>query len=105
MNMKGSLPLLILHTLTTGPKHGYRIAKEIRQKSEGVLDFAEGTLYPALHDLEKRGIIQAFEEEVRGRTRRCYRLTEAGQAALAHERRAWDEYAHAMSLILKGGRA
>jgi PadR family transcriptional regulator PadR len=100
MNIKGSLPLLILHTLSVRPKHGYRIAQEIKQKSEGVLDIAEGTLYPTLHALEARGLIEAFEETVRGRVRRCYRLTEAGTAALAEQRAEWDRYAAVVNLIL-----
>jgi PadR family transcriptional regulator PadR len=100
MNIKGNLPLLILQTLSTGSKHGYRIAKEIKQKSEGMLDFAEGTLYPALHDLEKQGLIEVFEEEKEGRIRRCYRLTSAGHEALAKERAEWTHYSRVVNLIL-----
>ncbi len=100
MNIKGSLPLLILHILTRGPKHGYQIAKEIKESSKEVLDFAEGTLYPTLHDLEKRELIEAFEEEVRGRKRRCYRLTEAGRKQLTEERKHWKEYVQVVNLIL-----
>jgi PadR family transcriptional regulator PadR len=100
MNMKGSLPLLILHTLSTGARHGYRIAREIKDQSGGVLDFAEGTLYPTLHDLERRGLIQAFEEEVDGRTRRCYRLTERGAKALEQERAEWQQFVRAVNFTL-----
>jgi PadR family transcriptional regulator PadR len=102
MNIKGSLPLLILHVLSTGPKHGYRIAQEIKRSSEGVLEVAEGTLYPVLHDLEKRGLIQAFEETVSGRLRRCYRLTEAGQRELATETAEWERYSQAVNFLLGG---
>jgi PadR family transcriptional regulator PadR len=102
MNLKGSLPLVILHTLSHGPKHGYRIAKIIKNSSEGVLNIAEGTLYPTLHDLEKRGLIEAFEDTVKGRTRRCYRLTVAGEKELAKQRQEWNEYAHAMDRVLGG---
>ena len=102
MNIKGSLPLLILRVLSTGPKHGYRIAEEIKRSSEGVLDVAEGTLYPTLHDLEKRGMIEAFEETVNGRLRRCYRLTEAGQHELAAQAAEWERYAQAVNLVLGG---
>ncbi len=102
MNMKGSLPLLVLQVLSGGSKHGYRIARDIREGSEGVLDFAEGTLYPTLHDLEERGLIVASEQEVNGRTRRCYRLTEAGHGALAAERGEWDRYQRAVALVLGG---
>ena len=76
MNMKGSLPLVILHTLSHGPKHGYRIAK--------------------------RGLIEAFEETVKGRTRRCYRLTMAGEKELAKQRKEWNAYTQAMDLLLGG---
>jgi PadR family transcriptional regulator, regulatory protein PadR len=102
MNIKGSLPLLILHVLSTGSKHGYRIAEEIKQSSEGVLDVAEGTLYPTLHDLEKRGMIAAFEETVNGRMRRCYRLTEIGQRELAAQMMEWERYSQAVNLVLGG---
>ncbi len=78
MNLKGSLPLLILFVLSRGPSHGYQIAKAIRQQSQGVLDFKEGTLYPALHGLADQGMIESFEQEENGRMRRYYRLTEQG---------------------------
>jgi PadR family transcriptional regulator, regulatory protein PadR len=100
MNMKGGLPLLILHTLGQGASHGYQIAKSIKAQSEGVLGFAEGTLYPALHTLEQQGMIQAYETEENGRTRRYYRLTEAGHAALSQERVEWKQYVAAMNMIL-----
>jgi PadR family transcriptional regulator PadR len=102
MNIKGSLPLLVLHTLSTGAKHGYRIAKEIKRGSEGVLAVAEGTLYPTLHELEKRQLIEAFEEEVNGRRRRCYRLTVAGQRELESLRSEWALYTQAVDLVLGG---
>ncbi|HID30394.1 MAG TPA: PadR family transcriptional regulator, partial [Desulfobacterales bacterium] len=85
MNIKGSLPLLLLHTLSLGPLHGYGIAKEIKRKSQGTVQFAEGTIYPTLHDLEKQGLVAAYEETVKGRIRRYYRLTSDGKSALAEE--------------------
>jgi PadR family transcriptional regulator PadR len=102
MNIKGNLILLILHVLSTGPKHGYYISKAIRQGSEGVLDVAEGTLYPMLHDLEKRGLIEAFEDTVDGRLRRYYRLTEAGQRELVRQTAEWKQYSQAVDLLLGG---
>lgn len=59
MNFRGSLNTLILQNLKKGPNHGYRIAQEIKQTSKGVLDFKEGTLYPALHGLENQGLIES----------------------------------------------
>jgi len=100
MNIKGSLPLLLLHTLSLGPSHGYGIAKEIKRKSQGVLDFAEGTIYPMLHDLENQGLIAAFEEEVKGRTRRYYRLTNTGQKALEKEQTDWQQFSLGVNRVL-----
>ncbi len=102
MNFKGSLPLLILHTLAAGPNHGYQIAKQIKQQSQGVLDFKEGTLYPTLHGLEQQGLLDAYDMEEKGRLRRYYRLTEEGQTTLTRELRAWASYAQAVNLVLEG---
>ena len=101
MNLKGTLPTLILHTLETGPKHGYRIATEIKAKSKGVLDFREGTLYPALHDQENKGLIESYEQTENGRVRRYYRLTEDGRKILAKDRVEWKEFSRAVTLILE----
>jgi PadR family transcriptional regulator, regulatory protein PadR len=102
MNLKGSLPALILETLTRGPSHGYEIAQTIKRKSAGVLDFKEGTLYPALHSLERDGLISANEHLENGRTRRTYTLTETGLKNLAAEREQWQAYSGAISGILGG---
>jgi transcriptional regulator len=101
MNMKGSLPALILQVLAHEESHGYRIAQQIKATSKGVLDFKEGTLYPALHDLENKGLVESRELIENSRTRRYYRLTEDGRKALAKEREEWTRYAHAVTLILK----
>ncbi len=100
MNMKGSLPLLILHNLAKEPSHGYRIAKQIRVQSDGVLDFKEGTLYPTLHNLEKQGLIASFKEKENGRSRRYYQLTDNGKAELARQRQEWRLYAGAVDMVL-----
>jgi len=100
MNFKGALPALILEALDNGPSHGYRIAQRIKERSQGVLDFKEGTLYPALHKLETEGLIASFEETEKGRTRRSYSITEAGRRALAKDRTEWREISRAVTLIL-----
>ena len=79
MNLKGSLPLLILNHLQSSPSHGYAIAKHIKDTSDGVLDFKEGTLYPTLHGMKKQGLIEMFEEMENGRQRNYYRLTDKGR--------------------------
>ena len=101
MNFKGSLPTLILHSLRQSPNHGYQIAQEIKRKSKGVLDFKEGTLYPALHDLEAKGLITSYTRTVNGRPRCCYKLTEKGKKALAKQMEEWNQFAAAISLILQ----
>jgi len=101
MNFKGSLTALILQNLSKGPNHGYRIAQEIKQKSRGVLDFKEGTLYPALHGLEGKGWIQSYTGEENGRTRCYYKLTEKGRRELAREKEEWVSFSGAISLLLQ----
>lgn len=100
MNFKGTLPTLILEALAHGPSHGYRIAQQIKERSEGVLDFREGTLYPALHKLESEGLVESYEEVEKGRPRRYYRITKSGRAALAKDRAEWRQLSRAVTSIL-----
>ena len=101
MNLKGTLPVLILQVVSQGEKHGYAIAQEIKQRSRGVLDFKEGSLYPALHAQEKKGFIQSFDRAHDGRRRRYYRLTQAGAEALETHRNEWRRLSTAVSGILE----
>src|SRR5580700_9608084 len=101
MNFKGSLAPLILQNLGRRPNHGYRIAQEIKEKSKGVLDFKEGTLYPALHGLEAKGYIESYTQEENGRTRCYYKLTEAGKRSLAKEKQEWNRFSSAINILLQ----
>ena len=101
MNLRGTLPTLILEALAQQPDHGYSIAQRIKERSRGVLDFKEGTLYPALHKLEQEGRVQSTEQVENGRTRRYYRITPAGRKALAQDRAEWRTLSRAVTLILK----
>ena len=101
MNFKGGLPTLILQNLSRGPNHGYRIAQEIKKKSKGVLDFKEGTLYPALHGLEAKKLISSYTQEENGRVRCYYKLTERGKKVLARQKEEWTDFAGAISSILQ----
>ena len=103
MNLKGSLAPLILQNLHRGPNHGYRIAQEIKQKSKGLLDFKEGTLYPALHGLEGKGLISSYTREENGRIRCYYKLTEKGKKALAQDKEHWLAFSAAINLLLQEG--
>ena len=101
MNFKGGLAPLILQNLRRGPNHGYRIAQEIKQKSKGVLDFKEGTLYPALHGLEAKGLISSSMQEENGRPRCYYKLTESGKKALVKEKQEWLQFSSAVNLLMQ----
>jgi PadR family transcriptional regulator PadR len=99
--LQGTLDLLILRTLLFGPLHGHGIAKHIQRTSEDVLLVEHGSLYPALHRLEKSGCITSrWEETDRGREMRLYRLTPKGRKRLAVEESKWKELARAMARML-----
>jgi PadR family transcriptional regulator, regulatory protein PadR len=100
MNFKGTLPTLILEALLREPSHGYRIAQRIKERSRGVLDFKEGTLYPALHKLENEGLVQSYEGVEKGRPRRYYRITKSGRGALTRDRAEWHKLSRAVTTIL-----
>lgn len=100
MNLKGTLPTLILEVLAQEPSHGYRIAQRIKQSSDGLLDFKEGTLYPALHKLENEGSVESYEGVENGRARRYYRITRSGRKALHEDRAEWQQLSRAVSMIL-----
>ena len=100
MNIKGTLPTLILEVLVQEPNHGYRIAQKIKQLSDGLLDFKEGTLYPALHKLENEGMVESYEGVESGRPRRYYRITQPGRTALKRDRTEWHQLSRAVSAIL-----
>src|SRR5918996_2908067 len=100
--LRGTLDLLILRTLLTGPSHGHAIAKHIQRTSEELLQVETGSLYPALHRLEARGLIAAsWELSEKGKRAKYYRLTAAGKKHLTSERTRWDTFARAMGLVLK----
>jgi PadR family transcriptional regulator, regulatory protein PadR len=100
MNFKGTLPSLILEAVAHEPSHGYRIAQRIKERSQGVLDFKEGTLYPALHKLENEGLVESCEGVEKGRARRYYRITKSGRAALVKDRNEWRQLSRAVTTIL-----
>ncbi len=100
VNLKGTLSLLVLQVLSNGPLHGYRIAREIEDRSDGSLTFGEGTLYPALHAHERHGLVESYVRVESGRRRRYYRLTEAGERALSEERAEWRRLVTAVDVIL-----
>lgn len=99
--LQGTLDLLILQTLRWGPQHGYSIAQAIQADSSDVLQVDTGSLYPALHRLEKRKWIAATWKISANKQRtRVYRLTAAGRRQLASERWRWETLVEAIAGIL-----
>jgi len=99
--LQGTLDLLILRTLLTGPAHGHAIAKHIQRKSEELLQVETGSLYPALHRLEAKGWVKAsWELSDKGKRARYYRLTSAGKKHLSNERAKGNALSRAIGLVL-----
>ena len=100
--LQGTLDLLVLRTLLLGPAHGHSIAKAIEQSSEDVLQVEQGSLYPALHRLIKRGWI-TFDAGTSENNRRAkfYCLTAKGRKQLQIETSKWDKLAHAIARVLR----
>ena len=100
--LKGHLDLLLLAIIAHGPKHGYAVIDELRLNSDEVFDLPEGTVYPALHRLQKAGYLDSSWSEVQGRRRRTYTLTKRGSSALGEQSKSWDEFSGAVGRVLKG---
>jgi transcriptional regulator len=99
--LQGTLDVLILKTLATGPNHGWGISQRIQQLSREVLQVNQGSLYPALYRLEERGLIEAsWGVSENNRRARFYELTRAGKKALAEETQSWERFADAVSRVL-----
>ena len=99
--LKGGLALLILATLRDGPAHGYGLARTIEQRTENALALREGTLYPALHTLERDGLISsAWETPENGRERKVYTLTQSGEKKLEEWSHGWQQFVTAVGRVL-----
>jgi PadR family transcriptional regulator len=98
--LKGHLDGLILATLADGPAHGYAVIEQLKRRSGGAFELAEGTVYPVLHRLEAEGLLASSWSEAAGRKRRVYRLTRRGRASLEGRRREWRAFAGAVEAVL-----
>src|SRR6201988_785809 len=100
--LQGTLDLLILKVVALGPVHGYGISQRIRQISSEVLQVQQGSLYPALHRLEKRGWLEAdWGESSNGRQAKFYKLSAKGRKQLESEESNWNRLAGAVATILQ----
>lgn len=100
--LQGTLDMLILKIVALGPIHGYGIAQRLRQISKAVLQVQQGSLYPALHRLEKRGWLRAeWGEAETGREAKFYALTRVGRRQLEAEEANWGRLSAAVAMILR----
>jgi transcriptional regulator len=100
--LQGTLDLLILKVVALGPRHGYAIAQRLQQISRDTLQVQQGSLYPALHRLERRGLLRAeWKNTETGREAKFYHLTRPGRQQLEEERTNWERLAHAVALVLR----
>ena len=101
--LKGHLDMLLLAVVAEGgPKHGYALIEQLREQSGDAFDLPEGTVYPALHRLERAGLLQISWGDAGGRRRRVYSLTTDGRKALATKRREWSQFAGAVQRVVGG---
>jgi DNA-binding PadR family transcriptional regulator len=98
--LRSQLELLLLATLDREPAHGYLVVERLKERSGGVLDFPEGTVYPALYRLERGKLVMSKWDRVDGRRRRIYRLTQRGRSELAAKRDEWKTVVRAMRAVL-----
>ena len=100
--LSGSTAMLVLSLLRDGDKYGYEMIAQLALRSEEAFQLREGTLYPVLHALEKRGCVAGYDAEASGgRTRRYYRLTERGRRELDEQTAQWQAFSDAAGRVLK----
>lgn len=100
--LRGTLDMMILRALLAGPRHGYSVARWIEEGTDDVLAIEEGSLYPALHRMERRGWIAAeWGQSENNRRAKFYELTDAGRKQLAVEKAAWVRFARAVSMLME----
>ena len=100
LSTKSDVELLLLGVLRRGPAHGYAIIAALRDHSDGAFDLPEGTIYPALHRLERAGLVESALESAQGRRRRTYALTARGRKEFAAQRQAWQGYVTSMQAVI-----
>lgn len=100
--LRGNTPILILAVLSDGPHHGYAVAREVNLRSGNTLSLRQGALYPALHALERDGLIDGNWEEAGERSRKVYSITDAGRAELQRRTQVWSKLSSALNNVLGG---
>ena len=98
--LKGHLDLLLLAIVEDGPRHGYAVIEELKRRTGDALDLPEGTVYPALHRLQRAGLLISTWDEGSGRRRRVYSVTPGGRRAAVEKRHEWQAFVNAVSDVL-----
>jgi PadR family transcriptional regulator PadR len=100
--LKGSTDSLLLYLINNQSMYGYQIIKEIEKKSNGYFQFKEGTLYPALHRLERKGLIRGkWQKLPNGQERRYYQIQEKGQKVLNERLEVWNDFSKAVNMVMQ----
>src|SRR5262245_8492435 len=100
-----AIEMLILEVISQGPSYGYEIAQTVSGRSGGTFEMKEGSLYPALHRLERRKLLRSLWREAEGRRRKYYELTDAGRAELASRKHSWLRFAAGVNGVLGSDQA
>lgn len=100
--LSGTVDTLLLEVISGGVTYGYEIAQTVLAKSRGYFEITEGSLYPALHRLERQKYLDSFWKEADGRERKYYKLTPAGRTALAARKKEWRQFVAGAQAILGG---
>ena len=97
--LNGTVELLLLAVISEGPSYGYQITQEVLSRSGGRFDLKEGSLYPALHRLEREKMLESYWTEHEGRRRKYYRLTDKGKRQLVRDQKQWAALSLAMGKL------
>lgn len=100
--LSGSTAMLILKLLEEKDMYGYEMIDTLRSKSKNVFELKAGTLYPLLHSMEEKRLVESYEQETAGKTRKYYRLTNAGKKQLREKEKEWQKYTTAVKDVLGG---
>lgn len=100
--LKGSTTLLVLRLLETENMYGYEMIKDLKERSEGVFELKEGTLYPILHSLEERGLIDSYWDESTAKKRKYYTITKEGRKYLKVQKEEWKIFSKGVNQVMGG---
>ncbi len=100
--VSGSMTMLLLKLLEEKDMYGYEMIETLREKSNNVFELKAGTLYPLLHSLEGKRLVNAYEQEVSGKTRKYYSITKEGKKVLSDKQKEWEEYSQGVRGVIGG---